>query len=207
MDQHAHLVAFADDATSPPMQAAIRFINAMPGGSAVVFGTGTVSNGSFSPLTGAVAVGSASSMVANGTVEVDENGYVFLAPVAGVALSAHDADSQNGILGGPPSVPGGLAPFDAGFGGGLSPFDAGFSGGVGAGVGVPSAGMVGTGAGTGVFGTYGDDLAVASNVTWQAGNVGTVVLVDGMVGFKPEIMVCTDSAQGQTMSPCSVLSQ
>jgi hypothetical protein len=181
MDQTARLVAFVDDDTGPQAQtAAIRFVDALPGGSAVVFGTGSVGAGNFAPLTGNVLFGSdMSSMPANSTA-TDSNGYALLPPAANVTLSAHSADFN--AMG----VPDGL--LDAGFG------------------------NVGGGGGglTGVFGA-GGDLATGSNVSWQAGSLGTVALVDGNYGFKPELLLCNDLATTQGSSSlaqtqCVVLS-
>jgi hypothetical protein len=179
MDQKARLVAFVDDDAGPQTQAAaIRFIDALPGGSAVVFGTGSVGARNFAPLTGNVPFGSDTSMPANATA-TDSNGYDLLAPAANVTLSAHSADfSATG-------APDGL--LDAGFGN------------VGG----------GGGGGPGVFGA-GGDLATGSNVSWQAGVLGTVALVDGDYGFKPELLVCNDSAPAQVSSslaltPCVVV--
>jgi hypothetical protein len=170
MDQKARLLAFVDDDAGPQTQAAaIRFIDALPGGSAVVFGTGSVGGGNFAALTGNVPFGSDTSTAANATA-TDSNGYDLLAPAANVTLSAHSADfSATGML------------LDAGFG-------------------------------TGVF-AAGGDLATGSNVAWQAGSLGTVALVDGDYGFKPELLLCNDLATPQAssssslaMTPCVVLS-
>jgi hypothetical protein len=174
MDQKARLVAFVDDDAGPQSQAAaIRFIDALPGGSAVVFGTGSVGGGNFAPLTGNVPFGSATSAAANATA-TDSNGYDLLAPAANVTLSAHSADFNAS------GVPMGLL-LDAGFG------------------------NVGAGVGTGVFGA-GGDLTTGSNVAWQAGSLGTVALVDGDYGFKPELLLCNDLAQASAMTQCVVLS-
>jgi hypothetical protein len=172
MDQKARLVAFVDDDAGPQTQAAaIRFIDALPGGSAVVFGTGSVGGGNFAALTGNVPFGTATSMGAN-AASTDANGYDLLAPASNVVLSAHSADFS--ATGAPDEF------LDAGFGN--------VGGGGGGGV------------GTGVFGA-GGDLATGSNVAWQAGSLGTVALVDGDYGFKPELLLCNDLA-----ATCVVLS-
>ena len=86
-DQPAKQVAFADDIMGPPGQAAVRFINALPGATALIFGTGMESTLSFSPLTGSVPFGGVSSSPADGGA-ADPNGYLLLGPVSGTTLSA-----------------------------------------------------------------------------------------------------------------------
>jgi hypothetical protein len=92
-DPQASVVVFADDLTAPDGQAAVRFIDAL-GGGPVVFGTGTLVYASFSPLTGNVRFGTASTSPASGHT-VDANGYVLLAPLAGATLSAHAGGSES----------------------------------------------------------------------------------------------------------------
>lgn len=111
--------AFADDAVGIQGQAAVRFVNAMPSGSPVVFGTGTVASATFSPLTAALPAGSASIMPASG-VAADANGYLLLSPQSTVTVSADDPNSQTGPMIG--SVP---IPFDAGV---VIPSGTGFGG-------------------------------------------------------------------------------
>jgi hypothetical protein len=179
-DQKAQLVAFADDATGPQTQAAVRFINAQPSGSVVVFGTGTLGAGSFTAITGNVPFGSDSWAPANGVADVDQNGYALLSPASRATVSVHDAATG--------TIPG--WPVDAGFG--------------------PGAVGGGVGGGGGAFGV--DDLATWSNAAWQPGSVGTVALVDGDIGFKPELLVCNDLAppvasSSLNLSPCAVVTQ
>jgi hypothetical protein len=98
-DQSAEIVAFADDVVAPPTRAAVRFVDAMPGAPAVIFGTGSVENLTFSALTPSVAFGGEASMPADGGA-VDGNSYLLLNPVNAVTLSAHlpagDYDISNG---------------------------------------------------------------------------------------------------------------
>ncbi len=107
-DKPAQVVTFADDAVGPQGQAAVRFIDALPGGSAVVFGTGTLAAGNFSPVTATVPVGGASFMPANG-IMADANGYLLLSPQSGITVAANNPSSQNNPLNGL-----GASPFDAG---------------------------------------------------------------------------------------------
>lgn len=86
-DQPAKVVVFADDVAGPRMQAAVRFIDALPGATAVIFGTGMEMNLTFSPLTGSVSFAGDSSSPADGGV-VDSDGYLLLGAVSGVTLSA-----------------------------------------------------------------------------------------------------------------------
>jgi hypothetical protein len=87
-DQAARAVAFADDATPPQGQAAVRFVDAMPGASAVVFGTGKSTDFSFFALTPNVPFGTLATMTADGGTS-DSNDYVRLAPLSAGTLSAH----------------------------------------------------------------------------------------------------------------------
>ncbi len=113
-DPQARVVAFADDLEAPDGRAAVRFIDAMAG-TGVVFGTGALVSATFSPLTGNVPFGTASTAPASG-LTVDANGYVLLSPLAGGALSVHvgsaESDASTGI---------GSDLFDGGLGSGASP--------------------------------------------------------------------------------------
>jgi hypothetical protein len=87
-DQPAKVVTFPDDVIGLASQAAVRFIDALPGASNVIFGTGSETNLSFLALTGSVPFGGVSFSPADGGV-ADNNGYLMLNPVVGATLSAH----------------------------------------------------------------------------------------------------------------------
>jgi hypothetical protein len=92
-DKQAEVLALADDTSGPPTQAAIRFVDATPSVSAVVFGTGTMHDLTFHALTSNVPFGSASSSPADGGLS-DTDGYVLVAPSTGVTLSAHVGNGE-----------------------------------------------------------------------------------------------------------------
>jgi hypothetical protein len=92
-DKQAEVVVFPDDSAGPSTQAAVRFIDATPGVSAVIFGTGTLHDLTFRALTSAVPFAGASSMPPDGGVS-DSDGYVLVAPSTGVTLSAHVGDGE-----------------------------------------------------------------------------------------------------------------
>jgi hypothetical protein len=115
-DQAAKVVTFADDVTGLASRAAVRFIDALPGATDVIFGTGSETNITFAALTGNVPFGGVSSSPADGGM-ADINGYLLLNPVVGATLSAHvptgevDISSSTsfgngGIInnGGPPGI-------------------------------------------------------------------------------------------------------
>jgi hypothetical protein len=87
-DQPAKVVTFADDVIGLASRAAVRFIDALPGATDVIFGTGSETNLTFAALTGSVPFGGVSSSPADGGV-ADTNGYLMLGPVVGATLSAH----------------------------------------------------------------------------------------------------------------------
>jgi hypothetical protein len=87
-DQAARIAAFLDDVVAPQAEAAVRFIDAMPGAQAVIFGTGSVANLTFSQLTSSVPFGGASSTPGDGGTP-DRNAYLPMQPASGVMLSAH----------------------------------------------------------------------------------------------------------------------
>ncbi len=91
--QGPQLVALADDVAAPAGRAAVRFVDALPGPSAVVFGTGSESRLDFSPLTGAVPFAGVSTTPADAGA-ADANGYLLLAPQAGAGLSAQVSGNQ-----------------------------------------------------------------------------------------------------------------
>jgi hypothetical protein len=95
-DQPAKVVVLADDVTGPTSQAAVRFIDALPGAMDVIIGTGSVTNFSFSPLTGNVPFAGVSSSPADGGA-ADGLGYVLLPPVVGASLSAHVPQGETDI--------------------------------------------------------------------------------------------------------------
>jgi hypothetical protein len=94
--QPAKIYAFVDDATAPQGQAAVRFINALTGVMAVVFGTGKQSTLSFAALTGNVPFGTAATALADGGA-ADSNGYLLLAPHMGGTVSAELPMGENDI--------------------------------------------------------------------------------------------------------------
>jgi hypothetical protein len=95
-DQAAKVVVFPDDVIGPTSQAAVRFIDALPGAQNVIIGTGSVTNFSFSPLTGSIPFGGVSSSPADGGA-ADSFGYLLLPPVVGAALSAHVPQGETDI--------------------------------------------------------------------------------------------------------------
>ncbi len=115
-DQAAKVVSFADDTAPPTTQAAVRFIDAMPGASSVVFGVGKMADLSFSALTPSVPFGTVSAALPDGGM-ADGNSYMLLGPLSDTTLSAHapsgefdissntSTSSVNGTLAnpGPPS--------------------------------------------------------------------------------------------------------
>jgi hypothetical protein len=68
--------------------AALRIINALPTVGYLDVGTGSATDGTFSALFTAVPFGLAAMMLADGGAP-DPNGYLTLAPLSGVELSAH----------------------------------------------------------------------------------------------------------------------
>jgi hypothetical protein len=96
-DQPAKITVFADDVTGPRSQAAVRFIDALPGAMNVIIGTGSVTNFSFSPLTGNIPFGGVSSSPTDGGAAEDMLGYLMLQPVVGASLSAHVPQGETDI--------------------------------------------------------------------------------------------------------------
>jgi hypothetical protein len=95
-DQPAKIVVFADDVIGPASQAAVRFIDALPGAQNVIIGTGSVTNFSFVPLTGSVPFAGVSSSPADGGA-ADNAGYLMLPPIVGASLSAHVPQGETDI--------------------------------------------------------------------------------------------------------------
>jgi hypothetical protein len=87
-DQAAKVVSFADDNQLPTGIAAVRFIDAMPGASAVIFGLGKTTDLTFAALTPNVPFGTVSATLPDGGV-ADSNSYMLLDPLSGGTLSAH----------------------------------------------------------------------------------------------------------------------
>jgi hypothetical protein len=171
MDQPAQGVVYTDDATGPLGEAAVRFLDVMPGSSTVVFGEGSII-GMFTPLTAPAASGGPPAGPAMGTAS-DANGYLFLSPVSRATLSAQAPGSQNGVFVGSSTS----FSFDAGF---------------------PVGGEPSVYAGQNV-------VASGSNVSWAAGSVFTVALVDGNFGTTPQLMMCQDNTAPGAPSSCTVL--
>jgi hypothetical protein len=94
--QAAEIVPFPDDVSPPQGQAAVRFIDALTGAMAVVFGTGKQTNVSFAALTGNVDFGTAATTLADGGAPA-ANGFLLLQPNTGATLSAHVAGNESDI--------------------------------------------------------------------------------------------------------------
>jgi hypothetical protein len=98
-DKALYVAAFPDDSTAPSGGAALRFINAAPDLAAVDFGTGSNASGAstaFQAVFTNVAFGAAGSQAGSDAGTVDSNGYIAVAPVAGVELSAHVSQGGTG---------------------------------------------------------------------------------------------------------------
>jgi hypothetical protein len=86
-DAALKITAFPDD-WSVNGGTALRLINAIPTIGYVDVGTGSETDGTFSPLFTSVPFGLAAMMLADGGAP-DPNGYLTLAPLSGAELSAH----------------------------------------------------------------------------------------------------------------------
>jgi hypothetical protein len=95
-EQPAEIVAFTDDVSAPPGQAAVRFIDALTGVMSVVFGTGKHGDFSFVPLTGNVSFGTFAASLADGGA-ADPNGYLPLPPRTAATLSVGLPSGQSDI--------------------------------------------------------------------------------------------------------------
>jgi hypothetical protein len=91
-DAALKVTAFADD-SSVTNQAALRIINAIPSVGYLDVGTGSATAGTFSPLVVDVNFGRPVAMLPDGGA-TDVNGYVLVAPLSGVELSAHPSGSM-----------------------------------------------------------------------------------------------------------------
>jgi hypothetical protein len=98
-DSPAQGIALADDAVGPQGgKAAVRFVDAMPSASNVVFGIGAVVSATFQPLTAAVASGGLPAGPAMNGSPADANGYILLDPLRGGSLSAQSLSNQSGAF-------------------------------------------------------------------------------------------------------------
>jgi hypothetical protein len=187
-DQTARAVAYTDDATPPQGQAAVRFVDAMPGASAVVIGTGKSNDFSFFALTPSVPFGALATMTADGGTS-DSNDYLRLAPLAGGMLSAH--------------VPPGEV--DTSTGGGTS-FDGGFVN-----SGTPSNILSGIDVATGSNAAWPAGslvtVALVKRPPSAAADGGGASSGGLLVGSTPaQFVVCRDDAPAQgVLSACSAL--
>jgi FlaG/FlaF family flagellin (archaellin) len=88
-DPPLKLVSFADDASAPSGQIALRFVNASPSMTAVDMGTNSIANAMFSDLFANVGFGQAGGAAGSDAGRVDADGYLASNPFSGATLSAH----------------------------------------------------------------------------------------------------------------------